>query len=185
MADKTVSTKVVIGPVRFSYANVFEPSKMDEDSKPKYGVSVIISKKDKKIIKTVEAAIAAAIETGKGKLGKVSKNLKIPLRDGDEDREGDEAYENAMFFNASSLQKPGIVDADRNKIMEREEFYSGCYGYVSVNFYAYNVGASKGIAAGLNNIMKTKDGEALAGGSSAEDDFADLEVEEESGDLLG
>ena len=54
--------------------------------------------------------------------------------------------------------------------MDKEEFYSGCYGRASINFYAFNV-SSKGIACGLNNLQKLADGEMLAGGSSAEDDF--------------
>ena len=35
---------------------------------------------------------------------------------------------------------------------------------------AFNV-SSKGIAAGLNNLQKLEDGEMLAGGSTAEEDF--------------
>ena len=54
--------------------------------------------------------------------------------------------------------------------MSRDEFYSGCYGRASINFYAFNV-SSKGIAAGLNNLQKLEDGEMLAGGLTAEEDF--------------
>ena len=56
--------------------------------------------------------------------------------------------------------------------MNRSEVYSGCYGRVSLNFYAYFVNGNRGIAAGLNNIQKIRDGEPLAGKSRAEDDFS-------------
>ena len=87
-------------------------------------------------------------------------------------KEDDEAYAGSMFLSANSNIKPGIVDENLDPIMDKDEFYSGCYGRASVNFYAYNVGAIKGIACGLSNLQKLEDGERLGGSiSSAEDDF--------------
>lgn len=167
-------TKVITGKVRFSYANVFEPKAMNENSAPKYSVSLVIPKKDKKTLDKIKAAIESAIEEGKTSKwgGKVPKSLKTPLRDGDEEREDDEVYQGMMFVNANSGNKPGLVDADLNPILDKSEFYSGCYGRASINFYAYDSNGSKGIACGLNNLQKLEDGERLAGGgASAEDDF--------------
>lgn len=167
-------TKVITGKVRFSYANVFEPTAMQDGQTPKYNVSIIISKSDTKTVEAIKKAIEAAKEAGKSKIadknGKIPVNLKTPLRDGDEERPDDPAYENSYFINANSERKPGIVDRDLNPIMSRDDFYSGCYGRASINFYAFNVN-SKGIACGLNNLQKLEDGERLAGGSSAEEDF--------------
>lgn len=172
MAD----TKVITGLVRFSYVHVFEPQAANEDAKPKYSVSILIPKIDTQTLTKIRNAQKAAAEAGKAKLGgKVPKSLKMPLRDGDEDREDDPAYADHYFINASSLRRPQIVDSNLDPIMDREEFYSGCYGRASVNFYAFNVSGNKGVAAGLNNIQKLKEGEPLAGGSSAVDDFGDAE----------
>ena len=119
-------------------------------------------------------AIEAAKVVGKAKIadknGKIPSTLKVPLRDGDEERSDDPVYEGMMFINASSTRKPTIVDKELNPIMSQEEFYSGCYGRASINFYAFNV-QSKGIAAGLNNLQKLEDGESLVGGSTADEDF--------------
>lgn len=168
------STKVITGKVRFSYANVFEPTAMQDGQTPKYNVSIIISKSDTKTVEAIKKAVEAAKEAGKSKIadknGKIPVGLKTPLRDGDEERPDDPAYENSYFINANSERKPGIVDRDLNPIMSRDDFYSGCYGRASINFYAFNVN-SKGIACGLNNLQKLEDGERLAGGSSAEEDF--------------
>lgn len=168
------TTKVVTGKVRFSYANVFEPKAVNDDEAPKYSVCVIISKDDKKTLDAIRKAIEAAKQAGKAKLadknGRIPSNVKTPLRDGDDERGDDPAFENSYFLNCSSNRRPSIVDKDLAPIMDREEFYSGCYGRVSLNFYAFNV-QSKGIAAGLNNIQKLSDGERLAGGSSADEDF--------------
>lgn len=171
-------TKVITGPrTRWSYANVWDPKSINGGD-PKYSVSLIIPKSDTKTIAKIEAAIQAAYEDGESKLRGNSKTvpalsvLKTPLRDGDRERPDDEAYRNSYFINANSTTKPGIVDADRNPILDRSEVYSGVYGRASVNFYAFNSNGNKGIACGLNNLQKISDGEPLGGKSRAEDDFA-------------
>lgn len=168
------TTKVITGKVRFCYEHVFEPSAIDEASTAKYSICIVIDKDDKATISKVEAAIKAAIEDGKSKLanskGVVPSNLKTPLRDGDLERADDPVFEHCYFINANSSRKPGLVDKDLNPIMSKEDFYSGCYGRASINFYAYDK-PSKGIACGLNNLQKLEDGEPLAGGASAEEDF--------------
>ena len=171
-------TNVITGPrTRWSYANVWDPKSINGGD-PKYSVSLIIPKSDTKTIAKIEAAIQAAYEEGESKLRGNSKTvpalsvLKTPLRDGDRERPDDEAYRNSYFINANSATKPGIVDADRNPILDRSEVYSGVYGRASVNFYAFNSNGNKGIACGLNNLQKISDGEPLGGKSRAEDDFA-------------
>lgn len=172
----TQSTKVVTGKVRFCYVNVFEPTSMTEEGQKKYNICILIPKSDTKTIDAVKKAIDAAKQEGKAKLANKNGSLpadaalKLPLRDGDVERPDDPAYAGMMFINANSSRKPSIVDRNLQPIMSQDEFYSGCYGRASIVFYAFNVQA-KGIAAGLNNLQKLEDGEMLAGGSSAEDDF--------------
>lgn len=174
MSNQVNPTKVVTGKVRFCYVNVFEPTAMNEGDTPKYNICVLIPKSDTATIDKIKKAIEAAKEAGKAKLadknGRIPANLKLPLRDGDEERPDDPAFEDHYFINANSMRQPSIVDRSLNPIMSRDEFYSGCYGRASINFYAFNV-SSKGIAAGLNNLQKLEDGEMLAGGSTVEEDF--------------
>ena len=177
---KRTGTRVTTGKVRLSYAHLFEPHSI-EGNEPKYSVSVIIPKSDKETIKAINEAIAEAKEQGKGKWnGKVPGNLKTPLRDGDVDREDDEAYAGCYFLNANSKNKPGVVDADVQPILDTTEVYSGCYARLTLNFYAYNANGNKGIAAGLGNVQKLADGEPLGGFSRAEDDFDSVESAEDS-----
>lgn len=180
------STKVVTGLVRFSYAHLFEPSSVEEGGEKKYSLSIIIPKSDKQTIAKIKAAIEAAKEQGKTSKfkGKIPANLKLPLRDGDTEREDDDAYKGSYFINCSSKQKPGLVDKDLNPILDQADLYSGCFGRVSINFYPFDVSGNKGIACGLNNVQKLKDGDPLAGRSKAEDDFAEV-MEMEDDDLLG
>lgn len=96
--------------------------------------------------------------------------IKLPLRDGDIERD-DEAYKGHYFINANSTTAPQIVDRAVKPILDRSEVYSGCYARVSLNFYAFNSNGNKGIACGLGNIQKIRDGESLGGKTTAADDF--------------
>jgi hypothetical protein len=170
--------KVITGPnTRWSYANVWEAKSINGGT-PKFSVSLIIPKSDTKTIAKIKAAIEAAYHEGESKLKGNGKTvpplaaLKTPLRDGDAERPDDEAYANAYFINANATTAPGIVDVDRNPILTRSEVYSGVYGRASISFYAFNSNGNKGIACGLNNLQKVRDGEPLGGKASAESDFA-------------
>lgn len=184
-------TKVITGKnTIMSYLNVNEPKVPLGGGTPKYSVSLIIPKSDTVTVAKIRAAIQAAYEEGQSKLKGNSKfvpaleDIKTPLRDGDKDRKGDEAYQNSWFVNANSTTKPGVVDADRQPILDSSELYSGIIGRASINFYAFNSSGNRGIACGLNNIQKLSDGTPLGGHSRAEDDFADLEEEEDEEDFL-
>lgn len=170
--------KVITGPqTRWSFCNVWKAKSINGGT-PKYSVSLIIPKSDTVTVDKINAAIKAAYTEGESKLKGNGRSvpplsaIKTPLRDGDMERPDDEAYKNSYFINANSAAAPGIVDADRNVILERSEVYSGVYGRASINLYAFNSNGNKGIACGLNNLQKIKDGEPLGGKSRAEDDFA-------------
>lgn len=172
-----MSTKVVTGKVRFSYVNIFKSRAFQADQDEKFSICLLIPKEDKATLKKIKAAIDEAIQEGISSKwnGKKPANVKLPLRDGDEER-ADEApeYEGMMFLNANSTQKPGIVDKDLNEILDPDEVYSGCWGRASINFYPFSVNGNKGIGVGLNNVQKLKDGEHLgAARASAESDFDD------------
>lgn len=171
-------TKVITGPeTRWSYANVWDAKSINGGA-PKFSVSLIIPKSDTKTVEKIKTAIQAAYEEGQSKLKGNGKSvpalsvIKTPLRDGDTERPDDLAYAGCYFINANSSAAPGIVDADRQPILDRSEVYSGVYGRASISLYAFNSNGNRGIACGLNNLQKIKDGEPLGGKSRAEDDFA-------------
>lgn len=162
-------------PVRLTFC--FLP---DEDGT--YRTSLLIPHKDKALIKLFEDAIEEAKEFGKTSKwgGKIPRNLKIAFRDGDED-DLDKYPENEghMILSARSKKRVGLVDLDRQPILDASEIYSGCWAYVSVTSFAYD-NESKGVSFFLNNIMKARDDESFGSGSaSAEEDFADVEIDDE------
>lgn len=179
--ENTNLTKVIV-PCRFSYLHCWEPNAVNGGDL-KYSVSAIIPKSDTETVGKIRKAIEQAKKDSISKWGgKVPANLKLPLRDGDIDRPEDEAYADSYFFNANSRQAPQVVDKNVQPILDQSEVYSGCYGRISVNFYGFNNNGNRGIAAGLGNIQKLRDGESLGGRTNAEDDF-DAVAEDE--DFLG
>lgn len=177
----TSRTKVITGMnTRLSYFHGWEPVSINGGPE-KYSVSVLIPKSDTETVNAVNAAIDAAIEEGIAKFGgkKPSKAaIKLPLRDGDLERD-DEAYKGHWFINANSNTAPQIVDRAVRPILDRNEVYSGCYARVSLNFYAFNSSGNKGIACGLGNIQKVRDGESLGGRANAADEFATLDDDDD------
>ncbi len=170
-------TLVRIGEVRFSYVNVFTPRRNEDGTDGKYGATLVWSKKDTATTELVKSAINAAKEVAKTKGIKLPTHAKTPIRDGDVDREDDANFAGCYFLNANCKQKPGVRVLDNGQVIEAldgEDFYSGCYGAATVNFFPYDSSGNKGIGAGLNNVIKTKDGERLGGGTNADADFADL-----------
>lgn len=171
------NTKVVTGMnTRLSYAHLFEPVSINGGAE-KYSVSVLIPKDDKATIEKIEKAVDAAIEEGIAKFGGKKPNkgaIKLPLRDGDIERD-DEAYKGHYFVNANSLTAPQVVDTQLNPILDKSKVYSGCYGRVSLSFYAFNSNGNKGVACGLNNVQKVRDDEPLGGRTTAADDFGTLD----------
>ena len=175
------ATSIRIGECRFSYLTVFSPRKNDDGTDGKYSVQLLIPKADAQAKKLIDAAVEAAKQAGiqnkwNGKLPPASK-LHLPLRDGDEEYPDDENYEGMWFMNCSSTQKPGVRVLEGGQLVEaldNDDIYSGAWGAVVVNMFAYNVSGNMGVAAGLNNIVKTRDDERLGGGRSAETDFGDM-----------
>lgn len=165
---------------RISFANIFEPKSINGGD-AKYSVSCLIPKEDKKTLLAIHKAVEAAKERGKDRLwgGKIPSQVKTPLRDGDIDRSDDENYQEHFFLNATSRKAPQVVDRQVQPVTDPMMVYSGCYCYVTVNFYPFNTNGNRGVAAGLGNIQFVKDGERLSGRTSADDDFDVLDDDEE------
>ena len=162
--------KVII-PCRFSYLHCWEPDSVNGGD-PRYSVSAIIPKSDTRTVEKIRAAIENAKKESLSKWGgKIPPNLKLPLRDGDIDRSDDPNYAGAYFVNANSNERPGVVDRRRVPITDPLEVYSGCYVRASITFYPFNTNGNRGIAAGLGNIQKLRDGEPLGGKANAAEEF--------------
>ena len=184
--NTSLTTKVTVGEVRLSYCHLFKPEAIADGGEPKYSVSVIIPKSNTKLIAQIKQAVSAALQMGVASKfgGKMPTNWKNPLRDGDLEKSDDDSYAGCYFISASSKTKPGVVKRmkvnGQNALVEvtnEEDIYSGCYGFVSINFFPFSNAGNKGVGAGLNNVLKTREGEYLGGRSSAQTDFAGVNLD--------
>ena len=177
---QNIATKVLTGEVRLSYVNLTTPRAPQQGGEPKYSVTLLIPKTDAATIANINASIKAAYEDGVGKKwGGAHPQPKVLLHDGDGLRPsglpfGDEC-KGHWVLTASTKNKPQVVGIDNLDCeLSPADIYSGMYARVTINFFAYDTAGSKGVGCGLGNVLKTRDGEALAGGASAASDFEGL-----------
>jgi hypothetical protein len=181
-AKKENPTRIITGKVRLSYLHAHTPQASDDNpNRLLYSVQLLIPKTDTVTIAKINKAIEF-LKTDSKSIGvwgsKWLASFKTPLRDGDTEKDTDKSpeYKGMYFINCNSKQKPQVVGTKRDiegKLIPlgEDEVYSGGWGRVSINLYAYNQSGGIGIAAGLNNIQWLEDGERLGGRSDANEDF--------------
>lgn len=178
---QNIPTKVLTGEVRLSYANLTAPRAAQQGGEAKYSVTLLIPKTDTATYQNILSSIESAAQDAQSKLwnGVRPPVLPAPLHDGDGVREsgvpyGDEC-KGCWVMTASSKNKPQVVhQSDVNTELAPQDIYSGMYARVTVNFFGYASNGKRGVGCGLGNVMKTRDGEPLAGGASASSDFAEV-----------
>ena len=171
--------KVLTGECRLSYCNLTTPRAAQQGGEPKYSVTLLIPKTDVATKADIDAAIQAAANEALSKVwnGARPPQLRVPIYDGDGVRPsgvpfGDEC-KGHWVMTASTKNKPQVVGIDNiNCELSPADIYSGMYARVTIRFFGYSNSGNKGIGCGLGNVMKTRDGEALAGSASASVDFA-------------
>lgn len=172
---------------KINYPNLFQ-AKSIRGSAAKYSACLIIPKEDQDVLEKYRKGLEAAYEAGEKKLaaGKAVPKLETlhcPLHDGDEEKPGDPVYENCFYLNASSREKPQVVDRELTPITDPSVIYSGCIVNASITLYAYRTDVSKGIAAALNGIQLVKRGERIGWGAKVENEFSALKEDEDDGEL--
>jgi hypothetical protein len=170
-------SKVYTPVFRASFPNVFKARKNDLNGKDEYSV-VALFPKGTDLTELKKAAEAAVKEKWGADPAKWPKLLKSPFRDqAEREKEGKlpQGYEaGAIFMNLKSTQKPGLIKHENGQavdITDSSEFYAGCYAKATVRAYAYDQKGNKGVAFGLQNILKVKDGDPIGNRSKPEDDF--------------
>jgi hypothetical protein len=193
MAQDGKRATLLTPPFRASFVEVFAKRAFQEGQPGRYSVVALFEgfevvngvtsfkvpgawpDKDKERWNAIIAACdKASRETFKMSFKDLSLNraYKFPLHRGEEKTYAGYGPGTVFFTLASTKRKPGIVDRNGIPITQDgdEEFYAGCYARASCNPYAFNT-IGKGIAIGLGNLQKIKDGERFDAFTSAQDDF--------------
>ena len=193
--------RVKTGLVRFTFVHLAEPYSYNDAPNPKYSVSILIDKSDHKTLETIKENYNEAKQEGIEKYGQMFANKATPLKrqpgtisgilvDCDEDERymDNTDYKGKYMMTAKAVTAPDVCILSKGTVMKlqpeqiKEEVYSGCYGKITFNFYPYSR-TGTGIACGLSNVIKKKDGDFMGGRVSGLTDFAD-EVEEDDDDDL-
>ena len=173
MADRP-KTNMVLPEARANYAFVFKPRPSDEPGKEaSYSLMLAFPKattdeSEIAAIKKMMLVAARARWPEQALAWLKSGKIAVPLHDGDES--DDPAFHGYWTMTArrkESFGPPGVVDAQVRPFIgeDREtQFYSGCWCFASVTFFAYENSGKKGIGCGLDNVQKIRDGERLSGG---------------------
>ena len=174
---------------KVSFPNVFKPQLNKLNQKNEYSLDLLFSKADD--LSGMRGVIDLAIEDKWG--DKKPKNLVLPFKDGNDklDKEGNQRleYKDTIHIRFKNESKPGLVDRNKDEIIDAKEFYGGCFARVHYSAYAYEKGANKGVTLYLQNIQKVKDGEPLGGGVIDPDAIFEVveapESKADNSDLLG
>lgn len=169
MADNAI---VVSPEFRMVFPNLFEPKAIKINGKPtgepRYDLTMLFEPgPDFDTLKTAAVGVAKAKWPNRD-----LKELRFPFKGGDtmaaksasRGKDGD-FYKGKIVLSASSKFKPGVVDANKQDILDTSKVYSGCWGYAELNFVAYDgvSGGQDGVKAYVNFVMKSRDDDRIAG----------------------
>lgn len=191
MADKYVTP-----PFRGSFVYLNEthapPVAPGEKEKPAYSITIVLKKDDKEqmaFVKKMNRAILEMLHDKFGDPDAAGKKYKWtnPMKNGDD--EVIDQWEGAWILQAKTDRQPGVVDKAKQAIIDPKELYAGAWYRASITLYPWkHPTGGIGISVSLSNVMKVKDDDAFDGRTSAEDDFADVDYDddfaEDDGDMM-
>lgn len=170
--------KVLTPEFRVSYPHVFKAQAPKDSDKLKFSVTMLFPK-DSDLTGIKEAIKQAKIaEFGPHKKD-WPDDLESPVSDGDDKKYIDEngkhkeGYKNHWVIKASCNQdqKPGVVDAEVEPIIDQAQFYAGCYARAHVMATTWEYMKKQGVMFILDHVQKLRDGKAFSGKKSASEVF--------------
>lgn len=146
---------------RVSFPKIFQP-----DENGKFGLSMLFDDDvDFSVLeKVVEAKKKEVWPKG------APKSFMHPILDGAEsDRE---EHQGKMYINGKcGKYRPGLVDQNKQDIVDESEFYPGCWARAVITVYNWTYLGKCGISVNVRNIQKVRDDEPLVGRVKAADEF--------------
>lgn len=173
--------EIIIGPVRLSYLNVFEPRMNDQKGVEEYSATLLIPKSPTPQIADPMAelkAIRAYVETAMDDFFKPKPAIWVnPLKDGDKEKRtdnGESKNPGYGYINVSAKKAypPKLIDGRKNEALAGD-WNSGDWGYVKLSIFAFDQKGNKGVSFGLRGIQFVAKDEALGGAGKATDEGFD------------
>ncbi len=169
--------ELVTGEARLSYCNLLEAKAINNVGTPQYSVKILIPKTDTQTIDKLKKAMNRAVQNGvtEGKKPFAAMSpqqlaaMRVNLDDGDTKFPDNPECKGHWCLNAKTPEDkpPGILvdypEGTREKPRTPTDIYSGMYGMVNIQLYAYNKAGNQGVGVSLQNVLKTRDGDPLGG----------------------
>ncbi len=173
--------RILLKDVRLAFPNLFEPTTVAGEGKPRYSATLIIPADHPQLaeIRAKQTAVAkdkwrdkaAAIERG------LDKQDKLALHDGDTKTKYD-GFPGNFFISAAAQENaaPTVIDRDRSPLSAKSgRPYPGCYVNASIEFWAQDNNYGQRINAQLRGIQFLRDGDSFSAGRPADaDEFEDV-----------
>lgn len=175
-------TQIVTPVFRISFPAVFTavPNELRADKRLEYKLVMLFDKKDKAALTPMYDLMK---KVANHRFGAGAKGLRNPFKDGDIAKNTAEelikdknpAYEGMMILNSWSKNKPGVVNAKNEIVLDHDEVYGGCFCRAQLNCYAYEAAGNRGVAFGLMHVQKVRDGDPFGARTRVEDAFAPVD----------
>ena len=172
--------RILLKDVRLAFPNLFEPTTVAGEGKPRYSATLIIPADHPQLAEIRAKQEAVAKDKWRDKAAAIVRGLdkqdKLALHDGDTKTKYDGFLGN--FFISAAAQEnaaPTVIDRDRSPLSAKSgRPYAGCYVNGIVELFTYD-NSGNGISASLSGVQFVRDGAAFSGGRPATpDDFEDV-----------
>ena len=186
---ETSAGNIITPKARLSYPYLLDPNPKakGKDGKLKYTVSILIPPTADISLLKKAAGAAANEEFGAEKVKELMELSKfnVPFLDAfeksrtEKNPAGSPEFKGWTMIRASSLQKPGLVNAKAENVDDSSEVYPGRWACVSLKPNAYPPidGGKYGINFWLQNVQLLDHDTPLAGSAiRAEDEFSPVDV---------
>lgn len=175
MAKKNY-TKVVSPIGTAAYAWIAKPDEGHQYSDGKYKVTLIMDPNEHGVQEALDKLEAAVEQAAIEEWGKCPKNLRSPIKDGNDiadEKEDKDELRGMFLLTAKSKFQPGTVDPKRNDLPKEVSVRSGDTIRLSAALIPYIAGGQKGVALQLRMVQLLEQREDGGSGGGSEFDEAE------------
>ena len=172
-------------PGIISWPHLFQPRPVVVGGEPRFSVTLILDKPAQaheqwtKIRRQVAKVIDERWGNGKCKDQAFVRSLRMPWMDcANKSQYGGFAVPGGIYINPWSKQKPNVFDRRVSPILDPLDVWAGQMAILSINVWAYQQSANRGVSMSLNNVQIIRtDGPRLDGRSTTGSEFTPLDDE--------
>lgn len=173
--------RILLKDVRLAFPNLFEPTTVNGEGKPRYSATLIIPADHPQLAEIRAKQEAVAKDKWRDKAAAILRGLekqdKIALHDGDTKTKYD-GFPGNFFISAAAQENaaPTVIDRDRSPLSVKSgRPYPGCYVNASIELWVQDNAYGQRINAQLRGIQFYRDGDSFsAGRPAAADEFEEV-----------